>query len=454
MGEAMASFLYSRKRETAGMDFKLTIDLRRGGEFSKLVKDYFAFANSGGGYFVVGFKQLPSGRFDPVGLPEDASIDQAILQEKFNAFSPEPLSIGYREDERVISGERRRLGIVYFPPAPKPLRPLKDAILIDGDGRQRVVAKRGVVYIRRGTQSIVASASEEARAASLLKDSNYRISLISGRADQVEETLYSDLLPIVRLPDYIYRGELLELPPPGWAPNLSAFVWKGKEIFSFDSFLGSDVANLMVPGTSVSFRREEFRREANGTATFTELLKWELVGFGSSLGLRHDLRRGRFFYPLEEGRETRVVQWEGLTKESKRKVASRQYSAALHQEVCFHLAVAPSVVRIGEAEYLRMQPCFLFTTDGRTPLLGRAQGLALTSIENSVRNFNLSYLRGVLFWASQFAAGSKSIRVRTDVEISREPVQTRVPVGIQSDTVGLQRITSDESLPPGFELET
>lgn len=453
LGDAMASFLYSRKRETAGLDFKLTLNTRKGGDFAKVVKDCFAFANSGGGYLILGFRQLPSGRYEPTGLPADFHIDQAELQEKFNAYSPEPLTVGYREDERVVDGERRKFAIVYFPPAAHLLNPSKDAIYQDGKGQDRVGAKNGLVYVRRGTQSIVATPSEEERARVLLTDANYRTSLISGRPDHVEEVLFSDVFSIRELPSLIYHGKLRTAPPTDWSPDLSAYVWRGKDFYSFDDPRGSVIAEGLLSGTVTSLDRAVFGSEPEGARLSIELLKWELVGHASALGLCFDQRRGRLFYPLGEGRENREVHWKGLSRPARRKVASRRYSPSLHGQVCFHLAVSPSFLRIGRELYLKLQPGFLFTADGSSPIHGRAQGIALTSIENSVSNFNLAYLRGVLFWAGQLAGGSDTIVIRDDFGVSGDPIQTTVSIGLQSDVVGLQRITSDEALPPGTELE-
>ncbi|MHB1516572.1 MAG: AlbA family DNA-binding domain-containing protein [Acidiferrobacteraceae bacterium] len=453
LGEAMTFFLYSRKRETAGLDFKLTIDTRRGSDFAKVVKDYFAFANSGGGYLVLGFRQLPSGRYEPVGLPPGYHIDQAELQEKFNAYSTEPLALGYREDERLVDGAPRRFAIIYFPPAPRLIRPSKDAVYQDGDGHTRVGAKQGTVYVRRGTQSIPASRAEEESAESLLAHANYRISLISGRPDHLKESLFTDLLPIGRLPARIYCAELRNVPSEDWAPDLSAFVRRGKQIFSFDDPEETSLARDSRLESVASYERDDFRLSPDGARISAELLKWELVGHAASLGMGFDERRARLFYPLEAGRDSRVVSWRGLSREAKRKVVSKQYSPSLHGQVYLHLAVTPTFLRIEESEYLRLQPGFLFTTDGRSPIYGRAQGLALTSIENSARGFNLGYLRGVLFWAGQLSDNSASIAIRPDLQMSRDPIRTEVSIGLRSDVVGLPKITSDESLPPGADLE-
>jgi hypothetical protein len=87
LDDVVVDFLLSQRRETAELDFKLTLDIRKGSDFAKIAKDIFAMSNYGGGYLIFGFKELKSGRFDPVGLPKDFHVDQATLQEKFNSYS-------------------------------------------------------------------------------------------------------------------------------------------------------------------------------------------------------------------------------------------------------------------------------------------------------------------------------------------------------------------------------
>lgn len=453
LGDTMTSFLLSRKRETPGIDFKLILDTRRGGNFVKAIKDFFAFTNSGGGYILLGFAELPSGRYDPVGLPNDYHIDQAELQERFNAFSPEPLYVGYREEEKEINGTTRKFAVIYFPPAPHLLVPTKDVAFVDERGNERIAAKKGKVYIRRGTQSITASGEEERQAQERLREAHYQVSLISGKPEVVDEELYSDLFEILQLPGQVYQAIVGAPWSRAHSPDLSAYVIRGQELYSFDNPASSNVAEYLVRNETKSWDRDTFRASEEGARTVTELVKWELVGHASSLGLAYDTKRGRLFYPLEDGHDSRIVQWRSLARTAKRKVASKRYSSTLHREVFFHLAVTPGLCTVAGMNCLRLRPGFLFTSDGINPIYGQEQGRQLTAIENSVSNFNLGYLRGVLFWAGQLSQDAAVMTVRPDFVVSSDPVRTVVPLGLRADSVGISKVTSDEALPPGVELE-
>src|SRR5438128_6060428 len=94
LDDIFVDFLMSKRRESPELDFKLTLDMSRY-RFPEVAKDIFAMANYGGGYILVGFREKKTGGFDPVGLPAEFHIDQADLQQKFNAYSSDPLAIGY-----------------------------------------------------------------------------------------------------------------------------------------------------------------------------------------------------------------------------------------------------------------------------------------------------------------------------------------------------------------------
>jgi len=158
LDDIVVDFLLSQRRETAELDFKLTLDIRKGSDFAKIAKDIFAMSNYGGGYLIFGFKELKSGSFDPIGLPKDFHVDQATLQEKFNAYSNKPMALEYKEVEKVIDGEKKRFAIIYVPPSPTVLKPVKYATYKDEKtGREKKVFSRDEILIRRGTQSVHAT---------------------------------------------------------------------------------------------------------------------------------------------------------------------------------------------------------------------------------------------------------------------------------------------------------
>jgi hypothetical protein len=126
LGDIMLKFLIDQNNESAYVDFKEVIDISKEGPFAKIAKDIFAFSNYGGGFILIGFKERksknqvneevaerPTRTLLEVGLPEGFHIDQASLQEKFNAYSNSPIEIRYREFWRKIDGTQRKFAAIY-----------------------------------------------------------------------------------------------------------------------------------------------------------------------------------------------------------------------------------------------------------------------------------------------------------------------------------------------------
>jgi predicted HTH transcriptional regulator len=209
LDEIVIDYLLSQKRETAEMDFKLFINVSRHAEFAKIAKDIFAMSNYGGGYLVIGFKETTTGRFEPVGLPEDFHIEQASLQEKFNSYSNEPLALDYAEVEKEVENHKKKFAILYVPPAPVVLKPIKYATYLDEKKhRDRKLFSRDEILIRRGTQSVHASLNEIKYIERRSKQTEYRISLLSGESDTVVENLYGNFFRVIRLPEFIFEAEI------------------------------------------------------------------------------------------------------------------------------------------------------------------------------------------------------------------------------------------------------
>lgn len=445
-GDSMVAFLLSRKHETAEYDFKETLKAETDSEFARVAKDIFAFSNYGGGYLVLGFREQPTGGYEPVGLPENFHIDQAQLQEKFNSYSNSPLAISYREVKVPIGSEERKFALIYVPPSPVILKPVKDGRYTDRRGGTHLAVREGVTYIRRGTQSIPASPDETKWIAGRLRDASYRVSLVSGEPDLVNEELVLDLFEVRNKPANLTTGLLKREFPPDWKPDLSAWVVRGGRVYSFDDLTRSSLREYLLNDSVTIAAYSDFTSRDDGARIVSELLQWEVYGKAVGIGMRVDARRGRIFYPLESGHDQRLVHWAGLARSSKRTVARRIFSTVLHGEVYLHLAVSPGFVTMANSLCLRLEPGFLLSTDGKTPIYGPQQGRMLTSFENSVANFNLGYLRSVFFWAGQLSEESAQIQIRPDLSISSSPIRITAPKGIRSDQVGLPRIMGEEPL--------
>lgn len=201
LSDYVIDFLASRKKECPYLDFKYTMHIGKESDFTEIAKDIFAFSNYGGGWILIGWKEIKSNHYVPEGLPEEYNIDQASLQEKFNSYSNITIELGYREFEK----NSKRFAAIYVPPSYDFLTPIKEGISKKGDKYRKVFEKEDIFY-RRGTQSIHPSERELELIKKRLKKEKYRISMLSGEPDEINETIYSNLFPIKQLPKFIYSG--------------------------------------------------------------------------------------------------------------------------------------------------------------------------------------------------------------------------------------------------------
>lgn len=220
----MLTYLISLDNEEAFLDFKETLDISKRSAFPKIAKDIFAFANYGGGWIIIGLRRRqrpteadpgadgPGGNYELVGLPEGYRVDQADLQSKFNAFCVTPITIPYREFFRKVEDSQRKLAAIYIPPSKSVLRPLRNGLYYDKDGKAHLAFKAASVLTRRGTQSVEASDDEKEWIEKRCEIEEYKHSVLSGRPDQVLETLYGNMLEPTKTPETVTTALLLRGP--------------------------------------------------------------------------------------------------------------------------------------------------------------------------------------------------------------------------------------------------
>ena len=154
VGDYVIDYLLAQTKETSFHDFKWIIDTSKNStDFSKIIKDVYAFSNYGGGWLVLGVKENDhsdekiKGKFVKVGLPDDFVLEDAALQQKINSFLEEPITIHYAEFPHTINKKERRFALIYFPPSSQIMMPKKDITYNDANGKKKTVVLKGQVYI-------------------------------------------------------------------------------------------------------------------------------------------------------------------------------------------------------------------------------------------------------------------------------------------------------------------
>ena len=432
----VVDFVLSQKRETAELDFKLTLDIGKGSDFAEIAKDIFAMSNYGGGHIIFGYKELQTGSFDPVGLPPDFHVDQATLQEKFNAYSNEPITLEYEEIEKVIDGEKRRFAIVYVPPSPTVLKPIQYATYKDEKtGRERKVFSRDEILIRRGTQSVHATLSEIKFIERRSKQTEFKISLLSGEPDRIEENLYTNMFKVVKLHTHVFEA--------GIPTNIRFSYFETKEIpyvrpyrskktYSFCDLNQDPFQKYIIEG---SYRRHpisDFLESQDKRNLLIQLLNSEIRKAALEKGLRYDRNdKNVYFYPTDE--PERRVTWEGRYRKTPKQVTREIYVRELKRSLFAHDASSISFRFIGDDIYLVILPKIVLTHDGYDTIQGFREGSVKTHF--SYNEFNDIYLNLVLFWISRFRLYPRQKNIELDgrIVISAEPLTAKLGAGIRKD---------------------
>lgn len=433
--EVVLSYLFSRNYESSELDFKESLETAKGSEFPKVARHFFGMSNYGGGFLMIGFRPKPTGGFLPIGVADDYHIDQAELQGKFNALASIPLAIGYRELLREADGVARRFAVIYVPPAPDVIVPVADGRYRNAKGKEKSAFLRGEVLIRRGTSTLKATPAEVAWVRQRAKDTAYRISLLSGEPDFIGETLSSNIFPAVRLPKMVFWCLVSLKGRPVPDHGLHSCLVDGRMVYSFEDPSQTMLRPFLEHSSLATDPVSRWREDPDQSRLLMQLFDSAIVRKGARLGLEFDWKRRRFFYPLAPGQSKREEVWAGITKRASRQVAVRRYLGSLKREVVIHSSVRADFLWIGDTLYLRLEPGFLLSDDGRHPLRGQRSGSVLTSLESWLSSHNAGYLRNVLFWSSRFQDAEGTIGLGPEFEFANKPIETRIRVGIREDTL-------------------
>lgn len=447
MAEHVIDYLFSFTKETPFLDFKTTMDVGKDSDFPKIVKDVFAFSNNGGGYIMIGIRPNDhsnkdiKGSFIKEGLPENYEVDQATIQQKVNAYTNSPIEIDYTQFERPVNGEQRKFAVIFIPASTSMLKPIKDGIY-KINGVEKKAFLKDKVYVRRGTQSILAELPEITRIQKRIEDENYRLSLLSGEPDNVEERLFSNIFEIKSIPKRIHVGiakfnnyfedyEHLK----GKYPEVRHFPlryrhYEGKIVTFQDLSDPNDIHHELVSRDDISYESTgKWLDDGDKENVVISLLNKEIGEKARQQGMRCFDKTKKIYYPTST--DYRIESWPTRYKGvSKKTVVKKMWAEQLHRFVFVHLAVKSSVVKLGGKFFLKLNLTRVISDDGRNVSKGEKEGTIIT--RSGYNTFNNQYLNDILFWINKLGNG-EDVKVMDDFVISIDPVQTTIDRGISWD---------------------
>ena len=454
VGDMMLDWLIAHDREEPYLDFKETLDISKTAPFPKIAKDVFAFSNYGGGFILIGFRHKSKGltkeqddsesleytrNYLPVGLGTLFHIDQATLQEKFNAYSSEALVIDYSEFTRNIDGIDFKLGVVYIPASTSPLKPTKEGSYSESGGKKKNAFATGQVLFRRGTQSVLATKQEITWIEQRSEKEQHRLSVLSGNPDRITETLYSNFLEVTKLPEAIWTGWPKPIDDNGESnlnrkePYRAIYISSNGQIITFEDLSNtkSPLFDGVIPSTIQSESLASWIEDPEKRRLLTYLLNKELRFHAFDKGLVHEEKKNKFYFQCSG--ETRAELWQSRYRDSSRvTVAQKMWAEQLHKFIFWHMSVIANFAFLDSHLVLRLSPSLLITADGKRAIFGNKEGTVITRL--TYNRHNSSYLNNLLFWVSRLSGSSdKILLARGKVAILAKLSESRIAVGILAD---------------------
>jgi hypothetical protein len=234
--------------------------------------------------------------------------------------------------------------------------------------------------------------------------------------------LVSNLLSLSGIPEFVWSGETIARKPSDiWEQvrTTDAFILRDKRLYTFANLADElcplhrviDPSTVGKPAkTSDWIANDDWRR--NLMALLNECLKQH----ARERFIGKD-EKGRFyFWPSQDRsqertappvRYTRMHRLPGETRP--RAVAAKKLNPTDQSVFWVHYAARVRVEMLGAAFFLRIEPTYIFTKDGREPLDGKSVGRL--SIQWSGKQQNPDVLRAVLFWSRVLSDGQPTIRI-------------------------------------------
>jgi hypothetical protein len=147
--------------------------------------------------------------------------------------------------------------------------------------------------------------------------------------------------------------------------------------------------------------------------------------------------RGRFFFRPDHGGDRT---WRNKTDPA-RTVAARKTNAAGTQTFWVHQGTRLSFQALGDGLYLSIDPCYVFTADGQTPLKGKSVTTLASKWGGKERN--AAILRHIVFWARSLVGHKQQIEIGTGASpiiVSGVPAVVQTAFGIENDRLEVRSL--------------
>jgi hypothetical protein len=247
---------------------------------------------------------------------------------------------------------------------------------------------------------------------------------LSEMAPGVTETVHSTLLPVERMPRYVYgvpctftdEREVAAQMRPLRGEEMAPFILRGGMLFAFQNLNDRDgpFASL-VPGRSAErYDACDWWEDIDQMRWFVALLNRALNKLTGRRGLRLDKLHSRYYFQPEEPEKECVIVYRPLNRAAaSRRVVWQPRSRRTGQPrgYWYHRAVSLRFLRAGTDEWcLSVRPELRVTVDGLNPAPSGRIGGKVTRKKS--RMFNYDLLGEVNFWRDYLSDSGPRIILR------------------------------------------
>lgn len=259
--------------------------------------------------------------------------------------------------------------------------------------------------------------------------------------DAVSEVILGNLLPVNSYPQTVWSAATAAREAKdifGKVKDAAPFELQEGRVYTFADLSRNDERlRAVIDPTSVRSERIATWRNHPvrwrwAMALLNRCLRQRFVG----LPVARD-NRGRYFFLPKNGADR---EWQN-GGDPKRTVAAKKVSGDCTRSFWVHHAAWLSFMGLGDGLYVNVEPSYVFTSDGRTPLSGKSVGPL--AVQWGGKERNAAILRHILFWGRTLAGGNIRVELTTGgqpVVASAVPARAQAAFGVADDAVAVRTL--------------
>jgi hypothetical protein len=290
---------------------------------------------------------------------------------------------------------------------------------------------------------------------------------LEGKPDTVSESLACNLLPAIRLPEFVWSGSIAEhlfkkhgarrtQPTKEEVkvrlravqdqqgvekPTIPAFILHEGRLFTFHDLEREESLLFEVVETG-EIKRElagDWESDPDRRRLLVRLLNMAVDRHCHRVGLIKDPEKPRFFFPPNKG-EDRTYSWR---RGARPRTVTKRCVRADGSVFWRHIAARLPLFYLGQRFYLHITNTWLFTQDGTNDTILRGPDVTPLAFAWTGKERNLQVLYHTRFWAHVLARGASVVKIRTgdqELYLDTRPAFIRLPFGVTHDRANLEEL--------------